>query len=1313
MSSTDLFLRDVLDIPDAVLAGKFKVELSGGFEETQRLVDEYVVTDQLKEAFGKALTLVRSSVRDGSSNAAYLHGSFGSGKSHFMAVLHAVLNNEPAARSKPRLQEVIAEHDDWLRDRRFLMVPYHLVGAADLDSALLGGYVRTIRRIDPNAPTPPVYRADAMLDDARYNRSIEGDDLFIRKLGDRAVSGGTGHPNAADEDDLVPLEEAAAPSTGWTSADLDRAFAAPPGDPLREALVSALLSGPMKSYARGASGDANAFIPLEDGLSVISRHAKSLGYDGIVLFLDELVLWLQARMSDQDFVKTEVGKLVKIIESGVADRPVPIVSFVSRQRNLSQLVGEDVTGAEVKNLESQVGYLAQRFDVINLEDRNLPAIIKERVLKPRSPEARDALDSAFADFEQANARVKDALLDSQGATQADWSDFRDVYPLTPALLNVLVALSGALQRERTGLKLLQDLLWRRREDMKVGQIIPLGDLWDVLSGGMGDAFTEKLRKEGGQANRFYEKVRPWMVERYQGEGSADFRATDRLVKTLLLAYLTPEVPALARLTARRLADLNHGSVKRTRTITDDKVALARLEELQGEFGGELRSDGGNDPVFALHLSDLDVEPLLDAVGEVDRVSARRVWIKETLWNALDIKDTEGFVCEHEIVWRGTKRTAEFVFGNVRDAQEIPDDHFIPSVDGRVRFVIDYPFDIAGQYPSNDAARVRQLLRDERHHQPTVVWLPAHLSRQRAGQLGRLLKINYVLERERLDDLAVNYSAEDRIRMRHQLQAQRDNLSSQLTVTLGQLYGISRLDEANAGAPVGEDGHLLSMLPGHRPRLEAAAGFKGNMLRIADGVFQELYPKHPNFDPSGNRKAITPAELKTVLGWITKAMEDGSGRVELDRGQMAVVKKIVHPLELGEVHDGPLTLSTEWRRRIDQYAAQQQVTGEYKVEDIRQWIAKLGWTGLDKQVSSLLIATYALLADRSWVYNGKAEPSAPALPSIGAGHVLRAQEKPSEAEFATARDRAAALFGVSGVPPVLFARNVAKLAAAVRAKAEAVEPAVEGVRSSLGKPQHATALGLGDSRAPRLLAARHAADLVQRLTRHQDDTPLVKELAAVAYDITDQELGAAVGSAKTVLEALDRTQWDLLESVREYTGRTDGIGDRAQRLIAEVERAAHEDEFARQLAPVLDKIQPQSLALIRDAARLAAVATPVAPPAAPPGSSPTPEEPPTEAGQVSLTFHGQPPLPTTPTEPSTPAAPAGTTAAAGPEAAVPRRSTRRVAARAGETAFERALADLLGEIREFAATNPDTEIEIGWKPADEPGAGGSVSEGAAQ
>ncbi|MGH3636901.1 MAG: BREX-2 system ATPase PglY, partial [Mycobacterium sp.] len=413
----ETYLRDVIDMPESVHAGDFKVELTGGFTETDARVAEYVVTEQLRAAFGKALSIVRSAVRDGASHAAYLHGSFGSGKSHFLTVLHAVLNNNAAARAKPSLQPVIAEHDEWLRGKKFLMVPYHLVGATDIDSAILGGYVRTVRALHPGKPTPPVYRADAMLADAKRLRGTFNDDnKFAEWLG-------TANPVTAhdDLDDLDVIE--GSPVSTWTAVELDRAFTAPAGDPVRDALVSALLSGPMSSYIRGASGDAEAFIPLENGLSVITRHARDLGYDGLILFLDELILWLQAHMSDQKFVDNQVSKLVKLIESGDADRVLPVVSFISRQRDLTKLVGEDVTGSDVKNLEAQVNYLAGRFDVVNLEDRNLPAIIKERVLKPR-PGTKSEIDAAFAAIESTKQADRDVLLDPGGATGASWQDFR-------------------------------------------------------------------------------------------------------------------------------------------------------------------------------------------------------------------------------------------------------------------------------------------------------------------------------------------------------------------------------------------------------------------------------------------------------------------------------------------------------------------------------------------------------------------------------------------------------------------------------------------------------------------------------------------------------------------------------------------------------------------------------------------------------------------------------------------------------------------------------------------------------------------------
>ncbi|WP_431996961.1 hypothetical protein [Streptomyces fungicidicus] len=1290
-------LRDVLDIKEDVYAGDFKVELSQGFSgRSAGRVEEYVVTPQLQEQFGKALKLVRGAVRKNASYAAYLHGSFGAGKSHFLTVLHAVLNGEPTARAKPRLREVIAEHDEWLRGRRFLMVPYHLVGAANLDEALLGGYVRAVRDQHPDAPTPTVFRSDAMLADARRMREQLGDDAFVRLL--PAEDGGGGADE--DDDELQVIGAGGA----WTAAELDEAFAAPAGDARRERLESALLTGPMRSYAESARGDAAKYVPLENGLAAISRHARSLEYDGVVLFLDELVLWLQAHMRDRTFVNSEIQKLVKLIESGDADRPVPIVSFISRQRDLSQLVGSDVLGADVKAMEQALEYLNERFDTVDLEDRNLPEIIKERVLKPL-PGKDAVLEAEFAKIDRTGQQVKDILLDGSGATQADWTDFRAVYPLSPALLNVLVALSGALQRERTGLKLVQQLL-ERNADAAVGRLIPLGDLWDVLVDGTGAAFTDKLKRESEAAVKFAAKARTHLLEKYGSDTHADFQADERFVKTMLLGALAPDVPALRRLTGARLAALNHGSV-RSRTVPAGDVVVRRMRDLQAAFPSEIRSDGEADPVFSLHLSDLDIEPLLDAVAEEDKAGVRRVWLRDRLWEAIGVRDGQ-FVAEKEIVWRGTRRVAEFVFGNVRDRADLPDEQFVPATAGNVRFVVDYPFDDGDHYPSDDFHRVEEL-RKSGVTAPTLVWLTDFFSDQRRAQLGRLMRITFLLERDRLADYTGTFPPDDRAKVRRQLEVARDTLTDQLTGALAEVYGLARPTDANPGPEVPDGRHVLSLQPEFaQPREEGGKGFEANVLHLADGMFSALYPKHPDFGPdrTGKRNAVTPGELRTALEWITRAMDEGGRANNVDSHHLKTVKRIVEPLELGTVHDGPLVMRSDWRTRINQAAAGHQQRGDLDVEDIRSWITKdLGYAGLDRLTGNLLVAAYALLDDRAWVLRGGPEREAPALQEIGAGWSLRAQPLPSEEEYAAARDRAARLFGVTA-KPALYARNVNRLAEDLRARAEAWERDVAGVRSSLDR--HAALLGLDEPGAPRTAILREAAGLLARLSRHGGDaTALVRELAAFSPAAGERDLNTAMGSAGEVLTALDGTDWPALRNVHGLTGREDGVGDRARRLFTEIAQTTRASEFERSLAQVLSGVREQANAIINAALRVESVVTDRAP-------RPAAQDVQVSEPEVATSHPVVPPQPEA--VPDTPSDPSAHT---GGDSTPPRRSGRRLIPAGGDaTTLEQRLAAQLGavqeEIRAFRAAHPDAGVEIVWQQVGSPSADrGADGSGAAE
>lgn len=66
----------------------------------------YAITPAIVNSFRHALSIVDSALSTGRSQAAYLHRSFGSGKSHFMAILDLLLANQSAPWKRGELHEL-------------------------------------------------------------------------------------------------------------------------------------------------------------------------------------------------------------------------------------------------------------------------------------------------------------------------------------------------------------------------------------------------------------------------------------------------------------------------------------------------------------------------------------------------------------------------------------------------------------------------------------------------------------------------------------------------------------------------------------------------------------------------------------------------------------------------------------------------------------------------------------------------------------------------------------------------------------------------------------------------------------------------------------------------------------------------------------------------------------------------------------------------------------------------------------------------------------------------------------------------------
>ncbi len=113
-------IADIFDLPERVHQGDYVLRLSEGVADAARTLADYVVAPQLVRCFEDGLSLIGSAVRENTSKGAYLHGSFGSGKSHFMAVLTLLLRGDPHARSIPELAGAVAKANAWTTGRRFL-----------------------------------------------------------------------------------------------------------------------------------------------------------------------------------------------------------------------------------------------------------------------------------------------------------------------------------------------------------------------------------------------------------------------------------------------------------------------------------------------------------------------------------------------------------------------------------------------------------------------------------------------------------------------------------------------------------------------------------------------------------------------------------------------------------------------------------------------------------------------------------------------------------------------------------------------------------------------------------------------------------------------------------------------------------------------------------------------------------------------------------------------------------------------------------------------------------------------------------------
>lgn len=954
-------LRRYFKLPRDVTTVDFvhQIDRAASADVIDRVLSDYQVTPSIERKLERALDNVGRGLSGKRSVFTWIHGSFGCGKSHFMNVLSLLLADEKAVYSvHPELQAHRAKFAPAVIGQKLFRLHVQCISrqARTLEEIVFGAATQELARLHPGAPAPALFEAQKLFAGARALLADLGEAKFF----------------AAFPSNRAGADDAWGELGGelWNRARFEAAIAAPDGADARK-LAGELAGTP---WLAGMATDAG-FVKLGLGLQILAEHLQGLGYAGAVLFLDELVLWLST-FQDPKKLAEEAPKVSTLVEHGDFPPAIPFLTFAARQRDLSQMVGKLAVGQDEIVFRDHLSFWKDRFEIIELEDKDLPRIIEKRVLQAK-PEMKAEIDAAFASY-KASFQMDFRQLNGD---QGDADDFRRVYPFTPALVEVMVALSSTLQRERTALRELTHLLVRYLPDFELGKVVPVGDLFDVIAHGQ-TSDLPSIQRLYEQARRIYEgdllphirkknktddpKLCQLLDEKFDarlgcsGCAQRACRAQTRIAKTVLLQGLVPNTKVLKNLTASSLVYLNSGTLK-SKVPNQETTQAAALVREWATVTPAIHAKGETNPEVRGVLDTVDVRRILDHCRDLGNEHRRRIRVRQILFEKMGItlKDQMG---NRTVEWRGRKWRVGVVYDNTRLAN---DNVFRPGEDEDLRVVLDYPFDEVGHGPRDDEERVAQMIdglagKEAERGLPTLVWLPAFVDEETLEALGDLVTLDGLVELTDAD-LAKRLpwvSMDELGRVRSTLTQQRELKLAQIGAALASAYGVSHGADARLASGLAPERQVHMIRRDTKINVPADGIFGQAVEAVLKQALESRASRHPHFG-----KQPTKARLEQVMGLLDTILDTVERKARFDRTQIEELRSIAAAsnLELVRVVDDEATWIGGHLGQVARNLANHK--GPLGVGSVRAALDPEGMMELSREVEDFLVLAYAKSAAR--------------------------------------------------------------------------------------------------------------------------------------------------------------------------------------------------------------------------------------------------------------------------------------------------------------------------------------------------------------
>jgi len=841
-------ITEAFELPtrDEITALRFVIKLEDSSEEEKRrLIRDYVLTPQVRLELPTILKNMRSVYHQTGDLGRFIHGSFGSGKSHFMSILGLLCEGDALAWSKddPLIQAQATEHRGWLKQAALLVVRLHMLSATrrgtGFDRAMYTAFNQALKR---QGKAEFIFlNTRGVLDDARQEAARYGE-LFWQRMRDAGVAESAEH-----------FEQMAGGSTERQER----------------------LSRQYLDFS-GRNPDSAGLDPnWGEGLQRMATHARAQGFGGLVFLVDEFLLWLGEK--DRASFVEAINQLNTLVDHNTGPRAVPIYVFVARQRNVKEFFPDM---AQEDALHRHLDHHSKRFELTTLQDVDLRHIVRERVLRRRHPEAVQAVVDGLA--ERHRRLIHTLMRDVEDGV----GYLKDVYPFHPALIEMLIDISSLMQRERSALRLLYELLVIHYPDLPLGEFLPVGSAFEAIFPEAGVEGNKRLADLKAVHQLYYTRFRPALdlLSRPLEEGgiglpTARRRVLDQLIKTALLAEVSPRLKGSSGLDIQRLVQLNDADVAGFTERGKITSAYQDLVELSRKVQGPLQLSGqGGTALVGIVLQGVNFGELLArARTHVDNHNKRLVTFYSVLKQALGLANKPGLADGHEGVfevrWRGTRRRGSIRFDNIRTMSNA---QFRVRDGEEFRLIIDYPWDEPGHTADDDQKRAQDVRRRD-GESLTLCWLPRHLTQNEQEVILSLAAARFLSTLEGQEELLRNLSASDRQRIVEQATSLAHTEETQLGAILLEVYK--------------DHGRVVALISDVGPRVPETQ-LQKNLEHFSVSLLDRKYPSHPDFlmEP-------TPEALRKLCAWMVEADDHSNKMTGFDPETGDVLRKLGQPLEL--------------------------------------------------------------------------------------------------------------------------------------------------------------------------------------------------------------------------------------------------------------------------------------------------------------------------------------------------------------------------------------------------------------------------------